>query len=168
MQLKETKNILNQFAKYVIQQSRTNLSKGDKNSSKKLYNSLDYKISESSKGIAIQFLMDEYGVYQDKGVRGKKSYYADKATSSSPFSYKSKMPPSKAFDKWAVRKGIAPRDKSGKFIPRKTINFLIARSVFNKGIRASLFFTKPFEKAFERLPKDLIKVFINDIEKTIE
>ena len=41
MQLKETKDILNKFAKYVIQQSRTNLTKGKKNSSKALYNSLD-------------------------------------------------------------------------------------------------------------------------------
>jgi len=162
MQLKETKEILNKFAKYVIQQSRTNLTKGKKNSSKALYNSLDYEYRATTNGFGIQFLMDEYGVYQDKGVSGKKKKY------NTPFSYKDKMPPSSAFDKWSVRKNIAPRDKSGKFIPRKSINFLIARSIFNKGIKPSLFFTKPFEKAYKDLPTDLVKGFINDIEITIE
>lgn len=162
MQLKETKDILNKFAKYVIQQSRTNLTKGKKNSSKALYNSLAYNIKETSKGVSIEFLMDEYGIYQDKGVSGKKKKY------DTPFSYKDKMPPSSALDKWAVRRGIAPRDKSGKFIPRKSINYLIARSIFNKGIKPSLFFTKPFQKGFENLPPELIKGFINDIENTIE
>ena len=162
MQLKETKDILNKFAKYVIQQSRTNLTKGKKNSSKALYNSLDFKYKAVSGGIGIQFLMDEYGLYQDKGVSGKKKKY------NTPFSYKDKMPPSSALDKWSVRKGIAPRDKSGKFIPRKSINFLIARSIYNKGIKPSLFFTKPFEKAYKDLPKDIVKGFINDIEITIE
>ena len=162
MRLKQTKDILNKFAKYVIQQSRTNLSKNKKNSSKSLYNSLDFKYKAVNGGTGIQFLMDEYGIYQDKGVSGKKKKY------NTPFSYKDKMPPSSAFDKWAVRKGIAPRDKSGKFIPRKSINFLIAKSIFNKGIKPSLFFTKPFEKAYKDLPKDLVKGFINDIEITIE
>jgi hypothetical protein len=162
MQLKETKNILNKFAKYVIQQSRSNLTKNKKNSSKSLYNSLDFKYKTVNGGIGIQFLMDEYGLYQDKGVSGKKKKY------NTPFSYKDKMPPSSALDKWSVRKGIAPRDKSGKFIPRKSINFLIARSIYNKGIKPSLFFTKPFEKAYKDLPKDLVKGFINDIEITIE
>ena len=162
MRLKQTKDILNKFAKYVIQQSRTNLTKNKKNSTKALYNSLDFKYKTVNGGIGIQFLMDEYGIFQDKGVSGKKRKY------NTPFSYKDKMHPSSAFDKWAVRKGIAPRDKSGKFIPRKSINFLIAKSIFNKGIKPSLFFTKPFEKAYKDLPKDLVKGFINDIEITIE
>ena len=81
MQLKETKDILNKFAKYVIQQSRTNLTKGKKNSSKSLYNSLDFRYKPVRDGIGIQFLMDEYGIYQDKGVRGANAYYADRATS---------------------------------------------------------------------------------------
>ena len=39
-----TKEYLNSFAKYVIQQSRSNLTKGGKNSTKDLYNSLDKEI----------------------------------------------------------------------------------------------------------------------------
>ena len=172
MRLKETKDILNKFAKYVIQQSRTNLSKSKKNSSKSLYNSLDHKYKVVNGGIGIQFLMDEYGVYQDKGVRGANAYYADRATSQSPYSFKtsSKIPPVKTLADWAKRKNIRLRDEKGRYSKGNynTIGFLIARSIKDKGIRASLFFTKPFEKAYKDLPKDIVKGFINDIEITIE
>jgi len=172
MQLKETKEILNKFAKYVIQQSRTNLTKRDKNSSKALYNSLDYRYKATTNGYGIQFLMDEYGVYQDKGVRGANAYYADRATSQSPFSFKTsfKIPPVKTLADWAKKRNIRLRDDKGKFTKGNynTIGFLIARSIKDKGIRASLFFTKPFEKAYKDLPTDLVKGFINDIEITIE
>lgn len=168
---------LNKFAKYVIQQSRSNLTKGKKNTSKELYNSLGYDIESSKDSTSMAFKMADYGKFQDLGVRGANAYYADANTSGSPYAFKSKggkrglkgMPPPKAFDKWIVRKGIkGSRDKSGKFIPRKTLQFLIAKSIFDKGIKASMFFTKPFERAFKRLPDDLVKAYSIGIEKQIQ
>jgi hypothetical protein len=44
-----------------------------------------------------------------------------------------------------IKSGIAPRDKNRKIYKRKSLNFLIARSIYKKGIRATMFFTKPFE-----------------------
>ena len=162
MELQDTRKILNSFAKYVIQQSRSNLSKDKKNVSKALYNSLDYKILSDQSGFILQFLMEEYGAYQDQGVSGTKKKY------DTPFSYTNKRPPAKAFDKWTVRKGIAPRQNGGRFANRKGLNFAIAKTIFEQGIRPSLFFTKPFEKRFETLPNELIAAFVNDAEKTIE
>tara|TARA_R100000900_G_C3280841_1_gene153658 strand:- start:38 stop:526 length:489 start_codon:yes stop_codon:yes gene_type:complete len=162
MQLKETRNALNNFAKYVIKQARTNLTKSKKNSSKKLYNSLDYNINVSKDSISVIFEMEDYGQFQDQGVSGKKTKY------NTPFSYKSKMPPSKSFSEWVIRKGLkGTRDKKGRFIPRKSMQYLIARSVFMYGIKPSMFFTKPFETGFERLPKELQKKFGIDIENSI-
>ena len=78
------------------------------------------------------------------------------------------MPPPKAFKDFIKRKGIKGRDKkTGRFITDKSLQFLIARSVFNKGIRASMFFTKPFNQAFEKLPKELQDKFGIDIENAI-
>jgi hypothetical protein len=48
---------------------------------------------------------------------------------------------------------------------RKTLKFLMARSIYMSGIKPSLFFTKPFEAAFKRLPDDLIEKFGLDAEK---
>jgi len=156
--MKEFRKALDKYAKYVIQQSRTNLTKGNNNATKQLYNSLSYKIQKSR----VTFESEEYGQFIDKGVRGSESYYADRATSSSPFRYTSKMPPPKAFDKWTVRKGIAARDKKGKFLKRQSLNFLIARSIYKKGIRATLFFTKPFEAGIVRYSDEMLEAILQD------
>ena len=47
--LNRTKEALDDFKKYVIQQARTNLTQGQKNVDKKLYNSLQGFIYESQR-----------------------------------------------------------------------------------------------------------------------
>jgi hypothetical protein len=171
--LKNVQQELNRFAKYVIEESRNNLRKKKAKSSNKLYDSLDYKLNVSSNSFSLSFLMEDYGVFQDKGVSGIKKKY------NTPFSYKSKggkrglkgMPPPNKMDKWIVRnssffKGV--RGKDGKFLPRKTLQFLVARSIFFKGIKPSLFFTKPFKKAFTNLDKDIIKAYQLDVEELLK
>jgi hypothetical protein len=143
---------LNKFRDYVVSQAKSNLTRQGKNSSKSLYNSIKGNVKANPNSFEMDFSMDEYGIYQDKGVSGiKKKYNTD-------YKYTNKMPPAKAFDKWVVRKGLAPRDK-GKFQSRKSLSFAIARSVYYNGIKPSLFFTKPFEKAIKRLPNDLVEAF---------
>jgi hypothetical protein len=64
-----------------------------------------------------------------------------------------------------VQKGLAPKDKKGKFIPRKNLQFLIARSIYRRGIKPSLFFTKALEGAYKKLPDELISKYGLDAEK---
>jgi hypothetical protein len=143
---------LNKFRDYVISQAKSNLTRQRKNTSKTLYNSIKGNVKAMPNSFSMEFTMEEYGFYQDKGVSGiKKKYNTD-------FNYTTKMPPPKAFDKWIVKKGLAPRDK-GKFKSRKSLSFAIARSVYINGIKPSLFFTKPFEAAYKRLPNDLVEAF---------
>jgi hypothetical protein len=143
---------LNKFRDYVISQAKANLTRGGKNVSKGLYNSIKGNVKANPNSFEMEFSMDEYGIYQDKGVSGIKKKY------NTQYKYTNKMPPAKAFDKWVVRKGLAPREK-GKFKSRKSLSFAIARSVYYNGIKPSLFFTKPFEKAIKRLPNDLVEAF---------
>ncbi len=70
----------------------------------------------------------------------------------------------KSLDKWIIRRGIAPRGKGGQFMSRKSLKFLIARSIYMTGIKPSLFFTKPFEAAFKNLPDDLIESYGFEVE----
>ena len=152
MQQSELQLELNKFRDYVISQAKANLTRQGKNVSKGLYNSIKGNVKANPNSFEMDFSMEEYGFYQDKGVSGiKKKYNTD-------YKYTNKMPPAKAFDKWVVRKGLAPREK-GKFINRKSLSFAIARSVYINGIKPSLFFTKPFEKAIKRLPDDLVEAF---------
>ena len=154
--------ILEKFRDYVIQQARSNLSRIQKNSSKKLYDSITGEVKVMPNSMRVFFDMEEYGFYQDKGVSGTKRKY------DTPFRYTNKMPPPKAFDKWIVKKGIAPRGKGGIFAKRKGLQFAIARSIFEKGIKPSLFFTKPFEAAFKNLPDEMIKAYGLEAEETLD
>ena len=162
----ETQKELDKFRKYVIQQARTNLSKSKMNSSKKLYNSINGVSKVNPNSISLYFEMLDYGVFQDKGVKGLKSNYIE--NKKTPYSFKKGIASRqmlKNLDKWIVRKGIAPRDKNGKFISRQGLKFAIAKSIFNNGIKPSLFFTKPFERAYKNLPNELISAYGLDIEK---
>ena len=117
----------------------------------------DLKISQNS--FELNFSMENYGEFQDKGVSGVKKKYDTK------FNYTTKMPPPSKLDKWIVKRGIAPRDKSGKFINRKSLQFLIARKIYNNGIKPSLFFTKPFENEYKKISDNLIEAFGLDAEQ---
>lgn len=153
-----TEKALKEFLKYTVSQAKANLTRKKKNSTKALYDSIeyDYTVSENSFSASITAL--DYGEYQDKGVSGKKKKY------NTPYSYKDKMPPAKAFDKWIVRKGIAPRNEQGQFQTRKGIAFAIARGVFINGIKPSRFLSDPFEKGFKRLPDEIIEAYGLDVE----
>ena len=63
---------LNSFGKYIIQQSKSNLSRKKKNVSKELYNSLEFKVVKTTEGFSVQFFMADYGAFIDKGVSGTK------------------------------------------------------------------------------------------------
>lgn len=150
----DRQEVLNRFVRHVVSQAKKNLTTGNRNASKKLYNSIKGEAKSFPNSIGIYFEMEPYGLFQDQGVKGTKS-----GQSYSNFKYTNKMPPPKAFDKWTIRRGLAPREKGGKFKSRKSLNFAIARSVYEKGIKPTLFFTKPFEAAFKNLPDDLVDVF---------
>lgn len=157
--MSEFKKALEKYAKYVIQQSRTNLTKKKNNSTKALYNSLEYKIQ----GDKVSFLSEKYGPFIDKGVRGAKGYYADQATAESPYKYTTKIPPAKPFEKWIKKNNIQGRDKkTGRFITQQSLSYIIARSVYSTGIRATLFFTKPFERGLDLYGDEIVAGFLED------
>ena len=117
-----------------------------------------------------------HGEFQDKGVRGKNSYYADQATAESPYKFGTGSFAGqgeqfrKSIDRWMVKKNVfnkSIRDKKGRFIPRKSLEYLITRSIYSKGIRASMFFTKPFEKGLQRLPNELRIALEKDLDRAL-
>jgi hypothetical protein len=163
-----TQKALNDLAKFVIQQSRNNLTKNKKNVSRGLYESLDYDLKVMPNSFSLKFEMEDYAAFVDKGVRGKKSSYSE--SKNSPFSFKNKKPPMQPLADWAKARNIRLRDEKGRFKKGnyRTIGFILQKSIYEKGIKASMFFTKPFQKAFEKLPKEVIEAFGLDIDDLLE
>ena len=164
MRLKKTEAALEAFKNFVIQQARSRLSKSNKNVSKELYDSLKGNIKVMPNSINVDFEMEDYGLFQDKGVSGTEKKY------NTPYSYKSSSNVvgmeyhTGTFAKWAKSKGYQPRLKNGQYGSYKQMGYMMAINKKKYGIKPSLFFTKPFEQGFKKLPEELVQQFGLDVE----
>ena len=154
---------LEKFAKGVVQQARSNLTRAKKNVTGNLYNSLQYEIEANPNSLALRWKMDEiapYWKFQDYGVRGKSS--STKAPNS-PFRFGTGSGMagglSRAIEKWVAARRFQFRDKKGKFLSYDATAFIVSRSIYNKGIKTTSFFTRPFQLKFEQLPQELAMAY---------
>ena len=170
MKLDNIKEILNNYAEKVISDARKNLV-DDHKSSGDLYNSLDYKLDTEVGAFLVDFFMEDYGQFVDKGVKGKTSTYPETSAALSKFQYGTgtgkKGGLTDGVRRWLGKKRFQWRTDEGKFMSYDTMAFLIARSIYNKGIKANLFFTKPFESGTKELGKKLLGAFALDVEDAI-
>lgn len=155
------------FAKAVVKQAKSNLTRKNKNVSRDLYNSLDdWEVIVSQQGsVTLSFKMEEYGEFQDRGVKGADPTKSHKMTEATPFKYTSKMPPLRDLEKWVSKRRFQFRDERGKFKSYKSTAAIIQRSVYQKGIPQTLFFTRPFKMQFKKLPPEIITAFGDDVER---
>jgi|TARA_R110002167_G_scaffold63418_1_gene179139 hypothetical protein len=159
---------LESFGKYVVQQARTNLTKGKKNVTNELYNSIKFTVTPNSEGYNVSFSMDSYGEFVDKGVSGNKKIQEfttfDGRKIESPFKYRSKQPPANILSKWISMRGIKGRDKkSGRYITNLSLAFLIGKKIKRDGIKSLSFFQRPLGLGLKRLPNDIMIAIKEDI-----
>ena len=170
MKTEALERYLNSFGKQVVNRAKGNLQKS-KGGGTALENSISFKVVTTNKGFNVQFKMNSYGAFVDKGVSGtdkKRSFKDYKGkTLKSPFKYTTKQPPSRVLDKWIVKKGIAPRDAKGRFMSRKSISFLIARSIKKKGIQGISFFQKPLMLGMKQFSSKFGKAIADDIVNSL-
>ena len=166
----ETDKALSKFVKYVTSQAKVNLTRKGKNVRSNLHKSIKGNSKVSKNSIEVSFEMEDYGKFQDLGVKGATS--SQKAPSS-PYRFGSgsgqKGGLTNGINQWVKDKKLQFRDNTtGRFMSYESTAFLITRSVYNKGIEASRFFSQPFEKAFERLPDDLTEAYGLDMDKFLK
>ena len=167
MKTKNIENYLNSFGKQVVNRAKGNLQKS-KGGGTKLESSIRFEIVSDAKGFTVQFYMESYGTFVDKGVSGnkKKRKFKDYKNQliSSPYSYTSKQPPPNILAKWISKKGIKGRDKkSGKFISNLSLAFIIGRKIKRDGIQGISFFQKPLALGLKQYGKDLLGALKEDI-----
>lgn len=143
---KKVQDVLVKAANNVIEEARSNLKDGP------LKKSLKYKEKKGT----IEIIMEEYGVFYDKGVSGaNNSNFKGKKKqvhkSKDKFSFKGSKAIGgiKSIDRWMSRKGIAGG---------KEANFLIRRSIAQHGIKPSLFLTKPYEKYLDKISAEFLNL----------
>lgn len=170
----EVKEILDKFGKYLVTQSRANLTRAGRRHTDALYTSLDYEANAFENSLQFDFGTDnketsKYLDFIDKGVRGAGGVRKTTSTfnnrnnkgklwkinaKDSPYRFTNKMPPIGALQNWAKDKGLSA--------------FAVQRAVYHQGIKPTYFYSKPYEKAFETLPEELVEAYALDLERFME
>ena len=179
MEFNNIENVINSYGKYVIQQSKSNLTKSKKGDGA-LYNSLQFKIVQDNQAVIVEFLMEDYGMFVDEGVKGKNPSLVDSSNTGrkgiqkaplSKFKYKSKRPPLDMLVAWAKRKNIRFRVKKGssaggqfKKGSYRSMGFWLQKSIYAQGLKPTYFFSKPFKSGIKKYELELEKAFVKDIE----
>ena len=180
--MSEFKQAMEKYAKHVVKEARNNLAKMGK-AGGQLDKSIDYEVKQNrssggrfASGYNADFFMEDYGIYQDLGVKGIGGKRKTGKNKDKPFENKGKggkfqfrkgVPNRamiKSLESWIKRKGLKGRDeKTGRFITNQSLSFIIAKSVFHTGIKRSLFFTKPFEAGIKKYENDIAQGYGDDI-----
>ena len=182
----ELNKTLKAFGQLVVDQSKANLQQ-DKKGDGQLYNSISYNLIQEANAFLLEFLMEDYGMFQDQGVKGanpenvspnSKIRGQQAPNSRYRFGSGSKRGTFKTFAakmaEFAKNKNIrfripkgqkgAGQFKTGNY---KSMGYVIAKNIYNRGLKPSYFFTKPFEQAFANLPDELLNQFAIDVENQL-
>lgn len=134
----------------------------------KLYNSMPVEVIEND----LEYLVDitpvdaPYWKFVDKGVQGaSRNIYREQ--NKSPFKFGSGQGGKGlrgAIDKWVVQKGIqGTRDSLGRFTSRKQISFAIARAVWHRGLKPTLFITGTYKRIKKHIVKTIAPAISSDV-----
>jgi len=147
---RNTEIALNKFGKYLVTEARKNLTRKNKNNTKKLYDSLRYEVNVMPNSMNFDFFMEEYGEWVDKGRK------------------KGKNPPQSAILKWVEQRRIQFRDNRGRFKTYDSTAWAITKSIGKRGIPATEFYSRPFKLGYERLPDEVIQAYALDVAEFLE
>ena len=150
MKGENTQKALDKFGKYLVKESRKNLTRKKKNVTNSLYESLDYDVKAMPNSFEFDFLMNEYGEWVDKGRKAGKN------------------PPFSPLRKWVQDRRIQFRSNKGKFQTYDQTAWAIVKSIGKKGIPASNFYSRPFNLGYAKLPNEIVEAYALDVEDFLE
>lgn len=157
---------LTRYRDYVIKFSRNNLTRQGIGSSSRLYKTLkgiiSNKFNRDARGRftggqfpSLTFFMESYGNFVDQGVKGTNDKDSNRMAKPYKFNKSKKMINLGAVESFIGKRGLRARGKNGRFTSKMSLKFAIAKSIHQKGIKRSLFFTKPLEKGWKRAVNDI-------------
>ena len=175
MDYKNTIQALQVLGTNVVKEGRGILKRKKKTTSPNtLFNEFDYLVTNTGETVTLEFVFgkaDDYWQFVDEGVKGAGGFKGSGRArgQGSPFKFSNKMPPRRAIDKWIVTKPLkAGRDEKGRFVSRKSLAFLIQRSIFQRGLERTQFFSRPFTEQLDKQTDNITKAFADDIEIALE
>ena len=174
LDLSAIEKVLFEYAAEFQKMASRQLRRANKISTGKLEDSISFEVTETDAGFELALKVLDYYKFVDQGVRGAGSNSKNKT---SPYKYRDKMPPIKEILKWIKQKGslkasaedqkrgLSKAQKSSralraaaKKLKPKTLAFLIARKIQQRGLPYTGFWERSFEKTFKGLDVKLAEV----------
>ena len=175
MDYKNTIQALQKLGTNVVKEGRGILKRKKKTTSPNtLFNEFDYLVTNTGETVTLEFVFgkaEDYWQFVDEGVKGVGGFKGSGRArgQGSPFKFSNKMPPRRAIDKWIVTKPLkAGRDERGRFVSRKSLAFLIQRSIYQRGLERTQFFSRPFTEQLNKQTDNITKAFADDIDIALE
>ena len=168
MEFNNTIQALQKLGNNVVKEGKGVLRK-TKKSSGNLYKDFNYLVTNQKDSVTLEFKFgraEDYWQFVDEGVRGVGGFKGSGRArgQGSPFKYSSKMPPRKPLIQWIKSKGLKGRDAKGRFMSNNSFGFLIQRSIFQRGLTRTQFFSKPFTEQFNKQTNNITEAFADDVE----
>ena len=172
MEFNNTIQALQKLGNNVVKEGKGVLRK-TKKSSGNLYKDFNYLVTNQKDSVTLEFKFgraEDYWQFVDEGVRGVGGFKGSGRArgQGSPFKYSSKMPPRKPLIQWIKSKGLKGRDAKGRFISNNSFGFLIQRSIFQRGLTRTQFFSKPFTEQLNKQTDNITEAFADDLEVALE
>jgi hypothetical protein len=174
LDLSAVEEVLFDYAKQFQKMASAQLRRANKISTGKLEDSISFEVTDTGQGYELALKVLDYYKFVDKGVRGAGPNSKNKT---SPYKYRDKMPPIKEILKWISqkgslkasaedqKKGLSKAQKSSralraaaKKLKPKTLAFLIARKIQQRGLPYTGFWERSFEQTFKGLDVKLAEV----------
>lgn len=174
MQFKNTIQSLQKLGRDVVQEGKGILKKKKKTTSgNTLFNDFDYLVTNQQDSVTLEFEFggaEDYWQFVDEGVRGAGGFKGSGRArgQGSPFKFSNKMPPRQPLMQWIKNKPLKGRNKKGRFIKRESFAFLIQRSIFQRGLERTQFFSKPFTEQLNKQTDNITEAFADDLELALE
>jgi len=174
LDLSAIEKVLFEYAAEFQKMASRQLRRANKISTGKLEDSITFEVTDTGEGYELALKVLDYYKFVDQGVRGAG---ANSKNNTSPYKYRDKMPPIKEILKWIKKKGslkasaedqkrgLSKAQKSSralraaaKRLKPKTLAFLIARKIQQRGLPYTGFWERSFEKTFKGLDVKLAEV----------
>jgi hypothetical protein len=174
LDLSDIEKVLFEYAAEFQKMASRQLRRANKISTGKLEDSISFEVTETDAGFELALKVLDYYKFVDQGVRGAG---ANSKNNTSPYKYRDKMPPIKEILKWIKKKGslkasaedqkrgLSKAQKSSrvlrataKKLKPKTLAFLIARKIQQRGLPYTGFWERSFEQTFKGLDVKLAEV----------
>ena len=174
MEFKNTIQALQKLGNNVVREGKGILKKKKKTTSgNTLFNDFDYLVTNQQDSVTLEFEFggaEDYWQFVDEGVKGVGGFKGSGRArgQGSPFKFSSKMPPRQPLMQWIKNKPLKGRDKKGRFIKRESFAFLIQRSIFQRGLERTQFFSKPLTEQLNKQTDNITEAFADDLEIALE